>query len=550
MNQAQESWSHDEFLPGGGLPKAKAAVPYDTPGAHFRLMAVAGCPAPVPEPPGVAAGEEAAKALDALCEQVVFDVQACRRIALLAGGHLLAAEGAFAFAFGCMLHLMGDGEGATFWWQFAAGAEEAEAAYCLMLDHQRRAELEDAALWQERLTHTGYVADDGWHDRAAASPEQRKRLNTLAAYAYEHDHEDLGPVHMPTARLAKALLALVLGGPRPGHQGEQPLPSSLPAWLPTSVPVPGPPAPAGPRTEGSRRENHKDDPGSIEPGAEPDAPTTASGPAPKVFANGLVGGKLWIPPAARADPGHTPAQWEDALRILDVLQLVREETPVSIARIAQTAGVTADMAASLMAWLADNSLTRPLGDGFHGPGPLLAEIAGGRDALQAVLEQLRDETGAAVYVSTYTDGEIVIPHRAFGPDAPEVTVTAEFKESVNTHSIGKSLISQLTPQQRKDLLDRRPPMALTSRSITDPATLFDTIDRYGPQSAHFDVLEYSTDNVCAAISLPLAGQACCIALALPAAEHRRLLTAAGRARAMQQACPARGREIAAHTLSV
>ncbi|MEV7442827.1 hypothetical protein AB0O22_17000 [Streptomyces sp. NPDC091204] len=81
MNQAQESWSHDEFLPGG-LPKAKAAVPYDTPGAHFRLMAVAGCPAPVPEPLGVAVGEEAAKALDALCERVVFGLRGRGRLRL------------------------------------------------------------------------------------------------------------------------------------------------------------------------------------------------------------------------------------------------------------------------------------------------------------------------------------------------------------------------------------------------------------------------------------------------------------------------------------
>ncbi|GAA3386393.1 IclR family transcriptional regulator domain-containing protein [Streptomyces racemochromogenes] len=526
MNQAQESWSHDEFLPGG-LPRAKAAVPYDTPGAHFRLMTTAGCPAPVPEPLGVAVGEEAAKELDALCEKVVFDVQACRRIALLAGGHPFAAEGAFAF--GCLLHLVGDGEGATFWWQFAAGAEEAEAAYCLMLDHLRRAELEDAALWQERLAHTGYVADDGWRDRAAAAREQRERLNTVAAYAYEHDHEDLGPVHTPTARLAKALLALVLAAPRPGNQGEQLLPPpSLPVPMPTSAPVPGAPASAGPRTEGSRRESHEEDPGSVEPSADHSAPTASSGPGTGtgLSEKGLVGGKLWIPPGSSPDPGHTPAQWEDSLRILDVLHLVREAAPVSVPQIALTAGITMSMAASLMSWLADNSLTRPLADGLHGPGPLLAELDSGRNVLQAVLEQLRDETGAAVYVSTYTDGEIVVPHRAFGPDAPEVTITADFKESVNTHSVGKSLLSQLTPEQRKDLLYRRPPMTLTERSIVDTDVLFDTIDRYGPQGAHFDVLEYSTANVCAGISLPLAGQAWCIALALPAAEHGRLLAAA------------------------
>ncbi|MFB7810774.1 IclR family transcriptional regulator domain-containing protein [Streptomyces virginiae] len=534
MSQAHGSWSHD-FL-ADGVPGAEAEASYDTPAAHVRLMAVARCPVPVAEPAGVAAGDEAAKALDALCEQVILDVQASRRIALLAGGQAFAAGGAFAF--GCVLHLVGDEEGATFWWQFAAGTDDAEAAYCLMLDHHRRAELEDAQIWRERLAQTGYVADDGWRDRAAAAPELRRRLNQVARYTHSYDHEDLGPVVMPTPRLAKALLSLALLGRPARHVGHH-----MPQFFRTATisavrpPVPGSssaaqtPVSAPSSNQGSTEASGKSRSSGGEASAPCDLPDNDRPAPPETDPDpGVPGrGTLWLPPGAvSGDPQHTPSQWEDSLRILDVLHLLRETKAASNTLIARTAGTTVQAAASLMVWLADNHLTQPLGDGLHGPGPLLSDIDSGLNVLQAVLDQLRDDTGAAVYVSTYTDGEVCIPHCAFGPDAPQVTITADFKESTNAHAVGKSLISQLTPEQRKDLLSRRPPVSLTKRTIIDTDILFDTIDRYGPQSAHFDVLEYSDAEVCAAISLPLPGQACSIALSLPAADRGRLIAAAAK----------------------
>ncbi|MFJ9933857.1 IclR family transcriptional regulator C-terminal domain-containing protein [Streptomyces virginiae] len=534
MSQAHGSWSHD-FL-SGGLPGADTEASYDAPAAHLRLMAVARCPVPVAEPTGVAAGEEAAKALDALCEQVVFDVQASRRIALLAGGQALATGGAFAF--GCVLHLAGEEEGATFWWQFAAGTDDAEAAYCLMLDHHRRAELEDAQIWRERLAQTGYVADDGWRDRAAVAPELRRRLNHVARYTHAYDHEDLGPVVMPTPRLAKALLSLALAG-RPDRRPGQGMPQFFRTAATATAaavrpPVPGVSsavqvsAPSSNRRDGEAGGNggSEGDEVNASPGqSDNDRPVT---PETDAGLGAPTRGGLWLPPGVAGDTNHTPSQWEDSLRILDVLHLVRETRSVSVAQVARAAGTAVPAAASLMVWLADNSLTRPLGDGLHGPGPLLTEIDSGHNVLQAVLDQLRDDTGAAVYVSTYTDGEVCIPHRAFGPNAPQVTITADFRESTNAHAVGKSLISQLTPDQRKDLLSRRPPVSLTKRTITDTDILFDTIDRYGPQGAHFDVLEYSDAEVCAAISLPLPGQACSIALSRPAADRGRLISAAAK----------------------
>ncbi|WP_329391536.1 hypothetical protein OG625_39935 (plasmid) [Streptomyces sp. NBC_01351] len=238
-------------------------------------------------------------------------------------------------------------------------------------------------------------------------------------------------------------------------------------------------------------------------------------------------GTLWAPPSAATDPGHTPRQWEDSLRILDVLQLIRETGPgVPTEVVATTAGITTAAAAELLVWLSETSLTRRLSDGTWEPGPLLERIDRGEDVLKPVLDQLMEDTGAAVYVSTYDDGEIVVPHSAFGPTAPEVTVTAEFCDTAHASAVGKALLSQLDEDARKEHLSRRPTIPLTSRTITDHLQLFDDLDRYGPEGTHFDKREYSDDWYCVAVSLPLPDRACCVAVALPVARSRRLLKAA------------------------
>ncbi|MGI5461082.1 hypothetical protein ACQEWB_49615 [Streptomyces sp. CA-249302] len=52
-----------------------------------------------------------------------------------------------ALYFGCLLSLAQEDEGAIWWWQFAEGAGDATAAYCLYLQHLRRGELRDAEHW-------------------------------------------------------------------------------------------------------------------------------------------------------------------------------------------------------------------------------------------------------------------------------------------------------------------------------------------------------------------------------------------------------------------
>ncbi|MGI5405169.1 hypothetical protein ACQEV9_00065 [Streptomyces chartreusis] len=62
-----------------------------------------------------------------------------------------------ALHFGSLLHLTQETEGAMWWWQFAAGAGNATAAYCLYLHHLGRGELRDAEHWIGQAFRLGKI---------------------------------------------------------------------------------------------------------------------------------------------------------------------------------------------------------------------------------------------------------------------------------------------------------------------------------------------------------------------------------------------------------
>ncbi|MEV8420726.1 hypothetical protein [Streptomyces niveus] len=150
---------------------------YDTEAARKRVNAQADCPSSVaaasctaglgPEVPRPAAAhEQAARDLDLAVALIVDTPQAATALARLADDDRPDPEGAVVFA--ALLHLIGDHDGAQFWWQFAAGGGNRTAAFCLFLAHGRRAEFSDARHWRaqaRRLTAPEV-------DTPAAAPER------------------------------------------------------------------------------------------------------------------------------------------------------------------------------------------------------------------------------------------------------------------------------------------------------------------------------------------------------------------------------------------
>ncbi|WP_129841394.1 hypothetical protein [Streptomyces sp. RFCAC02] len=115
------------------------------------------CAARRPEPlPGSVGGQ-----LATLCRTVVDKDGALEHMGALVGGRIPQPEGARVL--GCVLQLAGREDSARFWWQFAAGAGDAPAAYCLYLHHLALGEEWEAELWRRQADpeHTPGFPPDG-----------------------------------------------------------------------------------------------------------------------------------------------------------------------------------------------------------------------------------------------------------------------------------------------------------------------------------------------------------------------------------------------------
>lgn len=88
-----------------------------------------------------------------------------------------------------------------------------------------------------------------------------------------------------------------------------------------------------------------------------------------------------------------------------------------------------------------------------------------------VLTSLRDDLGAASYLSLYQDDEIKLVDVADGPRTPRVDIWVGLAESAHAHAIGKCVLAQLAPEQRRDYLARHPLIDLTPHTITRHAEL-------------------------------------------------------------------------------
>ncbi|MBU3865147.1 hypothetical protein KN815_14025 [Streptomyces sp. 4503] len=123
------------------------APPQERPPRHAqRTSAAAGAAAP-----GV--DERMAQDLHTLCEAIIARPDALTRLRDFLTRRILEPPGSRVL--GCVLQLAGHEDHAQFWWQFAAGAGDPAAAYCLYLHHMALGEDGQAHAWLE-----------WWHEQA------------------------------------------------------------------------------------------------------------------------------------------------------------------------------------------------------------------------------------------------------------------------------------------------------------------------------------------------------------------------------------------------
>ncbi|MBD9733707.1 hypothetical protein IGX29_18230 [Streptomyces sp. H28] len=90
---------------------------------------------------------EAAEDLRALCETLLTHTPPTAVADFLTDQ---VPEPRSALALACILQLSDTDEGARFWWQYAAGAGQAAAAYCLYLHHLAQGESDTADWWHHQ----------------------------------------------------------------------------------------------------------------------------------------------------------------------------------------------------------------------------------------------------------------------------------------------------------------------------------------------------------------------------------------------------------------
>ncbi|MDX2404594.1 hypothetical protein NJO91_15865 [Streptomyces microflavus] len=144
----------DEFLSRARL----VPTPYtqaDIDAAEARVLARFHTPAPAPAPAiafPAATDEptalEATQNLQNLCAAVVTHTTALRTLRTFLTPQLPEPPGARVL--GCILQLAESEENARFWWQYAAGAGDPAASYCLYLHHRALGEHAPARWWHEQ----------------------------------------------------------------------------------------------------------------------------------------------------------------------------------------------------------------------------------------------------------------------------------------------------------------------------------------------------------------------------------------------------------------
>ncbi|MEV0275666.1 hypothetical protein AB0I22_04680 [Streptomyces sp. NPDC050610] len=116
---------------------------------------------------------EAAEDLRRLCRLVVGQPEALHQMTMFIGAARLP-EPAGARVLACVLQLAGREDSARFWWQYAAGAGDTSASYCLFLHHMALAEVHEAAWWHAQAdadanADAATVADRAGHRRTGVA---------------------------------------------------------------------------------------------------------------------------------------------------------------------------------------------------------------------------------------------------------------------------------------------------------------------------------------------------------------------------------------------
>jgi DNA-binding IclR family transcriptional regulator len=197
-----------------------------------------------------------------------------------------------------------------------------------------------------------------------------------------------------------------------------------------------------------------------------------------------------------------------ALRLLEAVAEL-DQTGASAKRLARATGLALPTTYHLLRTLEHEGYLHRGEDGAFHLGPrveLLTEhgrAAGVASRVRRILEGLRDETHAAVYLAMYDEGEVLVADVADGAATPRIDLWVGLHEAAHATALGKSILANLDPPARADYLARHRLEPLTRRTVVSRPRLEEELA--GSGRVALDREEYSNGVMCLACPVRIPG---------------------------------------------
>ncbi|MFJ9535661.1 IclR family transcriptional regulator [Streptomyces sp. NPDC101225] len=192
-----------------------------------------------------------------------------------------------------------------------------------------------------------------------------------------------------------------------------------------------------------------------------------------------------------------------AFRLLEAVSAHVNGAPAK--QLARETGLPLATAYHLLRTLVHDGYLRKLTDGGFVLGDRMQALqASGRgqallSRVRPTLAALRDELGAAAYLTFYEDGEIRVAEIVDSARAPRVDLWVGFEDAGHATALGKSVLRELDEGARMEYLSRHHLADLTPRTITSMPELLRRLESAPEAPAVTDLEEYALGTVCVAV---------------------------------------------------
>ncbi|MFJ8492789.1 IclR family transcriptional regulator [Streptomyces sp. NPDC094038] len=215
-----------------------------------------------------------------------------------------------------------------------------------------------------------------------------------------------------------------------------------------------------------------------------------------------------------------------AFRLLEAVSAHENGAPAK--QLARETGLPLATAYHLLRTMVHDGYLRKLADGGFVLGDKLGtlHVTGQSQALlsrvRPTLAALRDELGAATYLTFYEGGEISVAEIVDGPRTPRVDLWVGFEDAGHATALGKSVLRELDEESRRDYLSRHDLADLTPRTITTLPELLRSLETAPLAPAVTDLEEYALGTVCVAVPIHRGDVLGSLGVSLPAERLARL----------------------------